>query len=99
MAKKRNQLEASLESTASATNWRDKFQVGVGLPKKDTDYQRKTYLLEPEMVQQIADLAEREAVPINDLVRFLLGLALKEVESGEVALPVRVVTVEKRRVN
>jgi hypothetical protein len=51
------------------------------------------------MVQQIADLAEREAVPINDLVRFLLGLALKEVESGEVALPVRVVTVEKRRVN
>ena len=99
MVKKRNQLEASLESTAGATNWRDKFQVGVGTPKKDTDYQRKTYLLEPEMVQKIATLAEREAVPINDLVRFLLGLALSEVESGEVALPVRVVTVEKRRVN
>lgn len=99
MAKKRDQLEASLEGASSATKWRDKFQVGVGSPKKDTDYQRKTYLLEPKMVKKIADLAERESVPINDLVRFLLNFALSEVETGEVMLPIKVITVEKRRVN
>jgi hypothetical protein len=99
VAKRQIQLEANLESTTQPTNWRDKFQVGVGTPKKDTDYQRKTYLLDPEMVAEIASLAKREEVPINDLVRFLLGLALQEVASGEVTLPVRVITVEKRRVN
>lgn len=95
MAKRRQQLEASLESGAPPTGWRDKFQVGGG--KKDTEYQRKTYLLEPEMVLRVAALAQREAVPINDLVRFLLGYALDEVESGGIELPVKVVTVSQRR--
>lgn len=96
MAKKRQQqLEASLEGpTTTPSGWRDKFQA----TRKDTEYQRKTYLLEPEMVQRIARLAQDEDVPINDLVRFLLTHALDEVESGRVELPVRVVTVAKRRI-
>lgn len=59
------------------------------------EYQRKTYLVEPETVQRIAQLAEREDIPLNDLVRFLLGYALDEIESGRVPLPVRI--VEQRR--
>jgi len=98
VAKRQQQLEASLESGAPApTGWRDKFQREPA--KKDADYQRKTYLLEPEMVQRVAELAEREEVPINDLVRFLLGHALDEVASGKVELPVRVVTVARRRID
>src|SRR5690606_6001212 len=33
---------------------------------------RKTYLLTPELVDHVADLAETERVGINELVRFLL---------------------------
>ena len=68
----------------------------VGAEGGKTGYQRKTYLVEPETVQRIARLAEQEEIPLNDLVRFLLGYALDEVESGRVALPVRI--VERRRV-
>ncbi len=94
-SKRKKDLEASLESGASPAGWRDKFQVSP--QEEKPKYQRKTYLLEPEMVEHIANLAEREQVPINDLVRFLLDRAIEQVESGELQLPVKVITVKKRR--
>lgn len=96
MAKRREQLEASLGGSTPPTTWQDKFEVGAGSPKKDTEYLRKTYLLEPETVQRIADLAEREDVPLSDLVRFLLSRVLDDVEAGTITIPVKV--VGKRRV-
>lgn len=51
--------------------------------------QRKTYLLTPEMVEHVAELAEAERVGINELVRFLLRSSLEMVEAGELEIPTR----------
>jgi hypothetical protein len=48
---------------------------------------RKTYLLTPELVDHVADLAESERVGINELVRFLLRSSLELVENGELEIP------------
>lgn len=40
---------------------------------------RKTYLLTPELVEHVAELAETERVGINELVRFLLRASLEQV--------------------
>lgn len=50
---------------------------------------RKTYLLTPELVDHVADLAETERVGINELVRFLLRSSLDLVEKGELEIPTR----------
>lgn len=50
---------------------------------------RKTYLLTPELVDHVADLAESERVGINELVRFLLRSSLELVENGELEIPTR----------
>lgn len=50
---------------------------------------RKTYLLTPELVDHVADLAETERVGINELVRFLLRSSLDLVENGELEIPTR----------
>lgn len=50
---------------------------------------RKTYLLTPELVDHVADLAQTERVGINELVRFLLRSSLDLVENGELEIPTR----------
>ena len=97
--RRKTELMAHLEGAAPArepvTGWRDTF------PRAPTSssarYQRKTYLLEPGMVDEIAILAAREGVPLNELVRFLLRHALDEVAAGRLDLPIEVVTVQTRR--
>ena len=51
--------------------------------------QRKTYLLTPELVDQVAALAKAERVGINELVRFLLRSALEMVDAGQLQIPTR----------
>jgi hypothetical protein len=48
---------------------------------------RKTYLLYPGMIEEIETIAEQERVGINELVRYLLGLALDQVYHREVEIP------------
>ncbi len=50
---------------------------------------RKTYLLTPQLVDHIADLAETERVGINELVRFLLHASLESIENGALQIPTR----------
>ncbi len=48
---------------------------------------RKTYLLTPDLIDQIQALADRERVGINELVRYLLGMALEQVDTGRLNVP------------
>ena len=57
--------------------------------QRNNPLMRKTYLLTPELVDHVADLAENERVGINELVRFLLRSSLELVENGELQIPTR----------
>ena len=48
---------------------------------------RKTYLLYPDMIEEIETLAGQERVGINELVRYLLGMALDQVYDGTLVIP------------
>ncbi|MCB9420352.1 MAG: hypothetical protein H6667_11125 [Ardenticatenaceae bacterium] len=50
---------------------------------------RKTYLLYASMIQEIEDLAAQERVGINELVRYLLGVALDQTYNGGLEIPTR----------
>jgi hypothetical protein len=64
-------------------------------PKRRTSrLQRKTYLLTPGLIDQIATLADEEQVGINELVRYLLRSSLQMVEEGELPIPTRPATRE-----
>ena len=57
-------------------------------------YKRKTYLLTEEIIERIEELADRERLQLNELVRWLLTDALDRIEAGETELPTQ--TVERR---
>ena len=48
---------------------------------------RKTYLLYPDMIQEIEALADQERVGISELVRYLLGAALDQVYNRQLGIP------------
>jgi hypothetical protein len=56
-------------------------------PEPQNKLKRKTYLLYPDMIAEIENLAAQERVGINDLVRYLLGSALDQVYNGELTIP------------
>lgn len=60
--------------------------------KKKGPLKRKTYLLTPGLIDQVAELAETERVGINELVRYLLRSSLEMVEAGELEIPTRPAT-------
>lgn len=59
-------------------------------------YKRKTYLVAPEMIERIEAVADQERVGINQLVRYMLDLALTQIETGEHSIPT---TDGKRQIN
>ena len=90
MARK-NDLSSKLESSPGRQpGWRDTI-TGTQQPaprrqkkvpqeeEQESPLKRKTYLLTPELIDQIASLAEEERVGINELVRFLLRSALEQI--------------------
>ncbi len=48
---------------------------------------RKTYLLQPQLIERIEITAELERVGISDLTNFLLSTALDLIESGQIEIP------------
>lgn len=62
--------------------------------QRSSRLKRKTYLLTPELIEHVADLAETERVGINELVRYLLRASLEMVEAGELPIPTRPATRE-----
>jgi hypothetical protein len=61
-------------------------------PQRESPLKRKTYLLTPELIAQIAALADEERVGINELVRYLLRSALDQVEEEALEIPTRPAT-------
>ncbi len=91
MARK-NQLADKLAEGEAGTRpgWRDTITPGQPEPtesKSTGRFKRKTYLLTPNIIQSIKELAEREQVGINELVRYMLIYVIEEVESGELPIP------------
>ena len=82
MAKRKDKLTEKL-------GWKGQI-AAVGAreeKKKSANYTRKTYLIEPVMVDRVKETAGRHQVGQNELVRFLLGYALDQLDAGAVELP------------
>lgn len=56
---------------------------------------RKTYLLQPQIIERIEITAEIERVGISELTNFLLSTALDLIESGQIEIPTQ---TAKRRI-
>ena len=56
---------------------------------------RKTYLLQPQIIERIEITAEIERVGISELTNFLLSTALDMIESGQIEIPTQ---TAKRRI-
>ena len=75
-----------------ADGWKAQFSaIPQGKSGSTAEYVRKTYLLKPDMVEQIKRTAEENGVQVNELVRFLLGHVLAEFEAGKIELPLETV--------
>lgn len=86
----RHEAEAQHEEEAQREEKDERRPVRRRRSRRGRDpLQRKTYLLTPEMVEHVAELAETERVGINELVRFLLRSSLEMVEAGELEIPTR----------
>lgn len=101
MAKRSKDLSAKLGSEKEPSGWAD--QIGTtqaSSAASETDsaragaYKRKTYLITDEIEERIRDLADREHVGQNELVRYLLSWSLDQIERGKHKLPAE--PVEKR---
>jgi hypothetical protein len=104
VARKRD-LASKLSQEPGRPGWRDTITGGIEpappeapspLEEKTPEprrrrsrLQRKTYLLTPELVDRIAELAEQERVGINELVRWLLREALAQIDDGDLTIPTR----------
>jgi len=51
-------------------------------PKPEPKFKRKTYLMTDELITRIEAIAEAENVGINELHRYLVDLALTQIEDG-----------------
>ena len=64
--------------------------------KAAPSYKRKTYLVAPSMIERIESVADQERVGINQLVRYMLDMALTQIETGEHKIPT---TAGRRDIN
>lgn len=81
--------------TPSGGERRLPYPAAQPTPEPANKLKRKTYLLYAGMVDEIEQLAERERVGINELVRYLIGTALDQVYGGQLVIPTR---PDKRRI-
>lgn len=58
-----------------------------GKPVDQNKSVRKTYLLQPQIIERIENTAEIERVGISELTNFLLSTALDLIESGQIEIP------------
>jgi hypothetical protein len=91
VSKRKNAISDKLENVpGQPAGWRDQVtQPPTPTSVKADRLRRKTYLLTPALIARVSDLADRERVGVNELVRYLLTYALDQVETGEHSLPAR----------
>lgn len=87
---KKNELAGKLGGE-QPQGWRD--QVGAPEPVQATPkvgrYYRKTFLITSELEDRIREMADKERVGQNELVRYLLAYSLAQIESGKHKLPAK----------
>ncbi|GJM41970.1 MAG: hypothetical protein DHS20C20_22520 [Ardenticatenaceae bacterium] len=66
---------------------RPAFMQEEPVPEPANKLKRKTYLLYPDMIEEIEAIAEEERVGINELVRYLLGVSLDQFYNRELEIP------------
>lgn len=102
MGKRRNTLSDKLSTNNknSRPGWQDTIRAQEAVEeeaeqvvqkqpsrKKRNKAVRKTYLLTPDLIERIEEVAEEEQVAINELVRFLIRSALNQIEDGQLVIP------------
>ena len=85
----RDTIRPAQQPTSRRTPQREEQEQKGPEKTRESPLKRKTYLLTPELIDQIASLAEEERVGINELVRFLLRSALDQVVADEMEIPTR----------
>lgn len=74
---------------ASAETRRPAFIQREPEPVPTNKLKRKTYLFYPDMIEEIEAIAEQEHVGINELVRYLVGVALDQLYHQELDIPTK----------
>ena len=68
-------------------------------PPYDQKYTRRTYRITDDLHEKIREIAEREGVGLNDLVRYILQTFVQAYDAGEIELPVEEYVVTKSRLS
>jgi predicted HicB family RNase H-like nuclease len=68
-------------------------------PPYDQKYARHTYRVTDELHEAIKEIARREGVGLNDLVRYVLQTFIKRYQAGEIELPVQQYVVTRSRLS
>jgi hypothetical protein len=83
------------------TGWEAAITGGAGAQEPPTSsqpaYQNKTYLLRPDQVTAIAELAEDSGAKVNEFVRAALDHLIEEIRSGRLEIEVGSTQVRRRR--
>lgn len=100
MVKKSPKLDDKLSGAVKPKGWSDIISTGGTLDEEEPPvpqpvFLKKTYLLRPEMIEEIANLAKEERVQVNELVRYLLANAIADLQSGKLQIKA---TTEVRRI-
>jgi len=77
--------------------WRDQFEEATPIEPEvqgKLRYKRKTYLMTDELIRRIETQAEHAGVGVNEMHRYLLTIALTQIESGKYEIEVQ--TIAKR---
>jgi hypothetical protein len=87
---KKNQTKDLLAGKSKPQGWKDQFETEpVAEEQKPSSkqagvkYKRKTYLMSDDLIERIKAQAEKFGVGINETHRYLVSLALEQVEAGE----------------
>jgi len=67
--------------------WQDQIEPARESQPPPASYKRKTYLITPAMITRVKATAKEHRVGQNELVRFLLGYALDQLNAGNLELP------------
>lgn len=103
MARKK-ELTDKLATQNERPGWRETITTGQAQPEQLKTTQittsadilvRKTFLLTADLVTKLHGLAKSENVGVNELVRYLLGTTIEQVNSGQLKVPTK---PSKRRI-